>query len=198
LIKEKANGSGGNKDNIINLVNNDKEKDNSFLSNICCNSNISSQFLENFEFKDRKMEKVKQSEEKLNNFKLIEKLQRKKVKSKAYISEDHMIKSSTNNTIFTLTTLQGKVVFVRSCGCLGFQGKKKRTTKCAIESTLQAVTEKAKELGWLKLILHLNGFAKGRLYALKTLKKSGISFVKLVEKTPLPHNGCRPKKIRRG
>jgi len=109
-----------------------------------------------------------------------------------------ILKSSTNNTILTLTTLQGKVVFVRSCGCLGFQGKKKRTTKFAIESTLQAVTEKAKEHGWLKLILHLNGFAKGRLYALKTLKKSGISFVKLVEKTPIPHNGCRPKKIRRG
>lgn len=108
------------------------------------------------------------------------------------------VKSSLYNTIFTLTTVQGKVVFARSCGCLGFQGKKKRATKFAVESTLQVMLTKAKELGWSRLILQLNGFSKGRLYALKSLKKGDIFFSKIIEKTPIAHNGCRPKKVRRG
>lgn len=108
------------------------------------------------------------------------------------------LKASQNNTIITLTNLKGKVVYVRSCGCLGFHGKKKRSTKFAIESSLLAVVQKAKESGWKKVAVYLNGFAKGRFYILNCLKKGRLKFSIIRDITPIPHNGCRPKKLRRG
>lgn len=103
-----------------------------------------------------------------------------------------------NNTIFTLTSLQGKVMVSKSCGYLGFHGKKKRTTKFAVESTLLSLFEKIKELNWTRLILDFKGFSKSRVYATKFLTKSNLSFVVVRDKTSIPHNGCRPKKTRRG
>lgn len=108
------------------------------------------------------------------------------------------LKASQNNTIVTLTNLKGKVQCVKSCGCLGFQGKKKRSTKFAIESSLLAVIQKAKESGWKKVAIYLNGFAKGRFYILNCLKKSQLKLSVIKDITPIPHNGCRPKKLRRG
>lgn len=107
-------------------------------------------------------------------------------------------KASQNNTIITLTNLKGKVQSVRSCGCLGFQGKKKRSTKFAIESSLLAIIQKAKESGWKKVAVYLNGFAKGRFYVLNCLKKSQLKLSIIRDITQIPHNGCRPKKLRRG
>jgi len=81
------------------------------------------------------------------------------------------LKASQNNTIITLTNLKGQVQAVRSCGCLGFNGKKKRSTKFAIESSLLSIIQKAKESGWEKVGIYMNGFAKGRFYVLNCLKK---------------------------
>lgn len=108
------------------------------------------------------------------------------------------LKASQNNTIVTLADLKGKVQDVKSCGCLGFNGKKKRSTKYAIESTLLAVAQKAKERGWKKVAVYLNGFAKGRFYVLNCFKKSQLRLSVIRDITPIPHNGCRPKKLRRG
>lgn len=108
------------------------------------------------------------------------------------------LKSSFNNTIVSLTTLKGKVVAIKSCGSLGFSGKKKRTTKFAIESTLDAVVNKAKDLGLTNILLHLNGFAKGRFYIINCLKKNSLKVLGIRDLTPNPHNGCRPRKLRRG
>jgi small subunit ribosomal protein S11 len=108
------------------------------------------------------------------------------------------LKASQNNTIITLTDLKGRVQYVRSCGCLGFNGKKKRSTKFAIESTLLAVIQKAKEFGWIRIAVYLSGFAKGRFYVLACLKKSQLKLSIIRDITPIPHNGCRPKRLRRG
>ena len=108
------------------------------------------------------------------------------------------LKASQNNTIITLTNLKGKVQVVKSCGSLGFQGKKKRSTKFAIESTLFSVIQKVKEFRWRKVAVYLNGFAKGRFYILNCLKKSNLKLSLLRDVTPIPHNGCRAKKLRRG
>ena len=108
------------------------------------------------------------------------------------------LKASQNNTIITLTNMKGKVQVVKSCGCLGFQGKKKRSTKFAIESTLFSIVQKAKEFGWKKIAVYLNGFAKGRFYVLNCLKKSNLKLSLIRDITPIPHNGCRAKKLRRG
>jgi len=108
------------------------------------------------------------------------------------------LKSSQNNTIITLTNLKGKVESTKSCGCLGFQGKKKRATKFAIESTLFSVIQKIKELRWGRVAVYLNGFAKGRFYILNCLKKNDLNVGLIRDVTPIPHNGCRRKKLRRG
>lgn len=108
------------------------------------------------------------------------------------------LKSSQNNTIITLTNLKGKVEITKSCGCLGFQGKKKRSTKFAIESTLFSIIHKIKELQWDCVAVYLNGFAKGRFYILNCLKKNDLKLGLIRDITPIPHNGCRRKKLRRG
>ena len=108
------------------------------------------------------------------------------------------LKASQNNTIVALTNLKGKVQIVKSCGCLGFSGKKKRSTKFAIESTLLSIIQKVKEFRWKKVAVYINGFAKGRFYVLNCLKKSNLKLGLIRDITPLPHNGCRSKKLRRG
>lgn len=108
------------------------------------------------------------------------------------------LKASQNNTIVSLTDLKGRVEITKSCGCLGFQGKKKRSTKFAIESTLFSVFQKVKELQWKRVAVYLNGFAKGRFYVLNCLKKNNLKLGLVRDITPVPHNGCRPKKLRRG
>jgi len=108
------------------------------------------------------------------------------------------LKASQNNTIITLTNLKGKVEITRSCGCLGFHGKKKRSTKFSIESTLFSVIQKVKELQWRRVSVYMNGFAKGRFYILNCFKKNNLKLGLLRDVTPVPHNGCRLKKLRRG
>src|SRR6056297_1470208 len=107
------------------------------------------------------------------------------------------VKSSKNNTIVSLTNLKGKVQFVQSCGSLGFRGKKKRTTKFAVKSTLCFIIKKAQEQGHQKVFLHLNGFARARSAVLHYLNKNNLEIEGIRDLTPNPHNGCRPKKVRR-
>lgn len=107
------------------------------------------------------------------------------------------VKASRNNTIVSLTNLKGKVQFVQSCGSMGFQGKKKRSTKFAVESTLYSIVEKAKEQGHKSVFVHLNGFAKARFAVLSCLKKNALKIEGIRDLTPNPHNGCRPRKARR-
>jgi small subunit ribosomal protein S11 len=108
------------------------------------------------------------------------------------------LKTSMTNTIVALTNLKAKVICVKSCGALGYKGKKKRSTKLAVESVINAVIEKAKDLGWKKLFLFLNGFGKGRFYIINCLRNANIAVLCLRDVTSIPHNGCRPRKLRRG
>ena len=107
------------------------------------------------------------------------------------------VKSSKSNTIVSLTNLKGRVQFVQSCGSMGFVGKKKRSTKFAVESTLISVIEKAKEQGHKSVFVHLSGFAKARFAIVSCLKKNEINIAGIRDLTPNPHNGCRPRKARR-
>lgn len=107
------------------------------------------------------------------------------------------VKSSRSNTIVSLTNLKGKVQFIQSCGSMGFQGKKKRSTKFAVESTLYSIVEKAKEQGHKSVFVHLNGFARARFAVLSCLKKNDLKIEGIRDLTPNPHNGCRPRKSRR-
>lgn len=107
------------------------------------------------------------------------------------------IKVSKSNTAFALTNLKGKVQIHQSCGSMGFQGKKKRTTKFAIESTLHSIASKAQDLGHKEILISLNGYGRIRFSILKCFKDYDLKVVGIRDVTPNPHNGCRPKKRRR-
>ena len=107
------------------------------------------------------------------------------------------VKLSKSNTAFTLTSLKGKVQIHQSCGSMGFQGKKKRSTKFAIKSTLNFIASKAVDLGYTEILVSLNGYGQSRFLLAKTFKNHNIKLVGIRDVTPNPHNGCRPKKRRR-
>ncbi len=107
------------------------------------------------------------------------------------------VKVSKSNTAFTLTNLKGKVQIRQSCGSMGFQGKKKRITKFAIESTLHSIASKAQDLGHKEILISLNGYGRIRFSILKCFKNYDLKLIGIRDITPNPHNGCRPKKRRR-
>jgi small subunit ribosomal protein S11 len=106
------------------------------------------------------------------------------------------VKSSLNNTVFTLTTLDGLVKAWTSAGSVGFKGSRRSTTFAA-ETAAKKLGLKAKALKLRQIILHLNGLGSGRRIASKALRRTGIRIRAVKDVTPLPHNGCRPKKCRR-
>lgn len=108
------------------------------------------------------------------------------------------VNSSLNNTLVTLTNLKGKVLLSKSCGSLGFKGKKKRTSKFAIKSTLDSIISVVKNYGSSRIILCLNGFAKARFSVINLLKANRLKILGIRDITPIPHNGCRARKLRRG
>ncbi|MCS7184319.1 MAG: 30S ribosomal protein S11 [bacterium] len=118
---------------------------------------------------------------------------------KKYISEKTgriIINSSFNNTILTLTLENGDVVAWSSCGSVGFSGTKKGTPYAA-QVAAQALAKKALELGIVEVKVYVKGPGPGRETAVRTLAASGLRISTLHDITPIPHNGCRPKKIRR-
>ncbi|MFA6066174.1 MAG: 30S ribosomal protein S11 [Candidatus Babeliaceae bacterium] len=106
------------------------------------------------------------------------------------------VKSSFNNTIVSITTLEGDVVLRGSAGRLGFKGARKGTPFAAS----QIGTSLAKDmsaLGIKSLEVNLNGPGSGRDSLVRALQSSGFEVSVLRDVTPLPHNGCRPAKKRR-
>ena len=106
------------------------------------------------------------------------------------------IKCSFNNTIITLTDLDGKTRAYCSCGSVGFKGAK-RSSRFAGQVAAEYLGKKARNLGYKDVILNFKGFGKGRNVCIKGLKKSRLQIKEIKDVTPLAHNGCRPKKLRR-
>ncbi len=106
------------------------------------------------------------------------------------------IRSSFNNTIITVTDDNGNVVAWASCGSVGFRGTKKSTPYASIQAAKAAI-EKAKNLGLQKARVFVSGVGAGRESAVRALGNSGIEIISIKDITPVPHNGCRPKKPRR-
>jgi len=99
------------------------------------------------------------------------------------------ILSSYNNTKMTLTDAQGNVLLAQSAGRVGFKGSKKGTS---FASSKIAQTIRAKEVE-----IVVKGVGAGRESALRALSAQGINIVKIKDRTPIPHGGCRPRKARR-
>ncbi len=106
------------------------------------------------------------------------------------------IKSSFNNTIVTISDSSGNAVSWSSSGSMGFRGSKKSTPYAAQIAT-DAAGKKAYDNGLRKLDVLMKGPGSGRESALRALQNIGFIINNIKDVTPLPHNGCRPKKKRR-
>jgi small subunit ribosomal protein S11 len=106
------------------------------------------------------------------------------------------ISASYNNTMMTLTDKQGKVLSWASAGQLGFKGTKKATPYAASE-VANNLCEKAEKMGVKEIDIFVKGVGTGRSSALRALSSKDIIINLIKDVTPIPHNGCRPKKPRR-
>jgi len=119
----------------------------------------------------------------------------KKVKKRVDTVVAH-VKSSFNNTLVTITTVDGDVLLSSSAGKLGYKGAKKGTPFAAS----QIASNLAKEMGAYgvkNVEVNLQGPGSGRDSVVRALQASGYNITVLRDVTPLPHNGCRPPKKRR-
>ncbi len=120
---------------------------------------------------------------------------KKKEKKTVSIGLVH-IQASFNNTIVTFTDLVGNVLAWSSAGSLGFRGSRKGTPFAAQQASLTAAN-KAKEYGLRTVEVRVAGPGAGRESAVRALATVGIEVKAIKDRTPIPHNGCRPPKRRR-
>jgi small subunit ribosomal protein S11 len=107
------------------------------------------------------------------------------------------ISSSYNNTIVTLTNSRGQVLAWKSAGSVGFKGAKK-STSFAASRVAETIANVCKKIGVVdKIEVLIKGIGAGRESAVRTLITQGLNVVSIKDITPIPHNGCRPKKVRR-
>jgi small subunit ribosomal protein S11 len=106
------------------------------------------------------------------------------------------VQASFNNTIITITDTVGNVIAWSSSGSLGFRGSRKGTPFAAQQASLTAAT-KAKESGLRTVDVNVAGPGAGRESAVRALATAGLEVRSIKDKTPIPHNGCRPPKKRR-
>ncbi len=106
------------------------------------------------------------------------------------------IKATFNNTLITITDLNGQVLCWASAGTVGFKGSRK-STPFAAQQTAQAVAQKALRLGVKELEVQVKGPGSGREAAITALQAAGLDIKAIEDATPIPHNGCRPRKKRR-
>ena len=120
---------------------------------------------------------------------------KKKVKKNIQNGVVH-IQSTFNNTIVTITDPQGNVLSWSSSGLNGFKGSRK-STPFAAQMASEDAAKKAMEHGLRNVEVYVKGPGPGRESALKSLQAAGLTIVMIKDVTPIPHNGCKPKKRRR-
>ena len=106
------------------------------------------------------------------------------------------ISSSYNNTIITLTDFQGRVLSWVSSGSIGFKGTKK-ATPFAASKVAETIVQTIKKIGVDKVSVFIKGIGSGRESAIRSLASHGLNIISIKDITPIPHNGCRPPKVRR-
>ena len=123
--------------------------------------------------------------------------QKAKAKKKMAISEGVVhIKSSFNNTVITVTDMQGNVVSWASSGSVGFKGSRKGTPYAA-QMAAESVGKEVGALGLKTIDVYVKGPGSGRESAIRSFQAQGMQIRSIKDVTPIPHNGCRPKKRRR-
>jgi len=106
------------------------------------------------------------------------------------------VQATFNNTIITISDTSGNVIAWSSAGAQGFKGSRK-STPFAAQTAAEKAGQKALDLGMKKLEVHIKGPGSGRESAIRALQAVGMEITVIRDKTPIPHNGCRPRKRRR-
>ena len=122
----------------------------------------------------------------------------KRKKKKVLTSDEGVahIKATFNNTIITLTDLNGNVIAWASAGAMGFKGSRKSTSFAAGQAAEKAANL-ALEIGLKRVRVEVKGPGSGRESAIRSLAVVGLEVTAIKDVTPIPHNGCRPRKRRR-
>jgi small subunit ribosomal protein S11 len=121
---------------------------------------------------------------------------KKEIKAKKLDVANVYIQSSYNNTIVTVTDLNGEVVASESAGAVGFKGPKKATPFAATK-VIDSLMNKTQRLMIKDVNVFVKGVGSGREAAVRALVANGLEILSIRDITPIPHNGCRPRKARR-
>ena len=106
------------------------------------------------------------------------------------------VKASHNNTIVTITDTNGETLCWDSAGTIGFKGARKSTPFAATRAG-ESAGQKARKMGMSELEIRIRGSGSGRESAVNGLVSAGLRVTAIEDHTPVPHNGCRPRKRRR-
>ena len=107
------------------------------------------------------------------------------------------VQSSFNNTVVTITDKEGNTISWASAGTMGIKGSKK-STPFAAGMSAEAAGKVAYDMGMRKVAVKTKGLGSGRDTAIRSLQTAGLEITTITDVTPVPHNGCRPSKRRRG
>lgn len=124
------------------------------------------------------------------------KVSRKKKERKNIQNGIAHIQSTFNNTLITITDMNGNTIAWSSAGSQGFKGSRK-STPFAAQLAADAAAKKAQEHGVQNIEVYVKGPGSGREAALRALQAAGFNVTLIRDVTPIPHNGCRPPKRRR-
>ena len=117
---------------------------------------------------------------------------KRKVKKNIPEAQAH-IHSTYNNTVVSITDVNGNVISWASAGTIGYKGSKKKTPFAAGQSA-EAAAKAAMDSGVKKVEVFVKGLGSGRENAIRSLQAAGVESTDINDETPVPHNGCRPPK----
>jgi len=106
------------------------------------------------------------------------------------------IKATFNNTLVTITDTNGDALCSASGGTIGYKGSRK-STPFAAQRAARTAAERARKMGLHEVEVRVNGPGSGRESAITALQAAGLKILSIEDVTPIPHNGCRPRKKRR-
>lgn len=116
-------------------------------------------------------------------------------KSKKSVSSGIVtVQATFNNTVISITDQDGEVLVQGSPSVVGFKGARRSTAFAATKAALDAAEKAIKKYGLREVKVIVRGPGAGRNAAVKGLDSAGLKITTLVDKTPIPHNGCRPRK----
>jgi small subunit ribosomal protein S11 len=125
----------------------------------------------------------------------VAKTKKRRVRRNVTVGVAH-IKATFNNTTVTITDTKGDTLCWASAGTCGFKGSRK-STPFAGQCAAQQVAEKAIKMGMKEVEVRVKGPGSGRESAITALQSAGLNIKTIEDRTPIPHNGCRPRKKRR-